>query len=151
MVVRLTRTFSVLVLLVAAACGGGAAEDQVVTSPTAEEEAETPEASVTVEEPADGATVTSPVTVRMAASGIAIEPAAEGVKPNSGHFHIMVDTDCVAAGEVIPADATHLHFGQAQTQADVTLSAGPHRLCVQVADAAHVATDLTQIVAITVS
>lgn len=148
---RLTRIVPLLVMLVAAACGGGAAEDQVVTSPTADEESQTPQASVTVEEPADGATVTSPVTVRMAASGVAIEPAAEGVKPNSGHFHIIVDGECLAAGEVIPADATHLHFGQAQTEVEVPLSSGPHRLCVQVADAAHVATDLTQVVAITVS
>jgi hypothetical protein len=151
---RITRVLALVGLLLLAACDGGDAEDQVVQTPSdmsTEETNTTPAASVTVETPAEGATVSSPVKVRMAASGVAIEPAAEGVKPNSGHFHIIVDSDCVAVGQVIPSDPTHLHFGQAQTEADVQLSPGPHRLCVQVGDAAHTATDITKLVPVTVS
>ena len=42
-------------------------------------------------------------------------------------------------------------FGMARTEADVPLPSGPHKLCIQVADAAHMATDMTKIVPFTVS
>ncbi len=152
---KLVRLTALMAIVVLGACGGRGAEDQVVDVPTdvptMDMTSAPPSASVTVESPAEGQTVASPVKVKMAATGVAIEPASGGVKPNSGHFHIIVDADCAPAGQVIPADATHLHFGMAQTEAEVPLPPGPHRLCVQVADAAHTATDITKIVAITVN
>ena len=33
----------------------------------------------------------------------------------------MVDTDCVAAGQGVPKDETHLHFGQGQLEAELDL------------------------------
>lgn len=75
----------------------------------------------------------------------------DGVKPNSGHLHVIVDSGCVPAGQVIPADASHLHYGKAQTEAEVPLAPGKHNLCIQVADAAHVATDVTKTISVTVT
>jgi hypothetical protein len=98
--------------------------------------------AVSFVEPEDGAQVIGAVKVKMAATNFTIEPAGE-VKPGAGHFHIMVDTDCIAPGQVIPKDDKHLHYGMAQTEAELTLSAGEHTLCLQAGDGAHTALDLT--------
>jgi hypothetical protein len=65
----------------------------------------------------------------------------------------MVDTDCVAAGQGVPKDETHLHYGQGQLEAELELAPGPHTLCLQAADGLHVAlpgAGMTQMIAITV-
>ena len=150
---KLVRVLMAMMLVVLAACGGGEDEeatDEPTDVPTLEETTTVPAASVTFVVPADGATVTSPVKVQMEATGVAIEPAAQGVKPNSGHFHIIVDGDCVAAGQVVPSDLTHIHYGMAQKEAEIPLTPGEHTLCLQVADAMHTATDLTEKITITV-
>jgi len=150
---KLVRILMAMLLVMLAACGGGDEEeptDEPTDVPTMEESTTTPAASAAFLSPADGATVTSPVMVQMEAIGVAIEPAADGVKPNSGHFHIIVDADCAPAGQVIPADATHVHFGMAQKEGELTLTPGEHTLCLQVANASHIATDVTDRITITV-
>src|SRR5688572_2095973 len=92
-----------------------------------------PAARVFFTSPADGASVTSPVHVTLGAENFTVEPAG-AVKAGAGHLHIMVDAPCVAAGEVIPKDATHLHYGQGQLAADLELAPGTHTLCLQAAD-----------------
>lgn len=102
--------------------------------------------------PSDGATVTSPVKVTMGAESFVIEPAGK-VKVGAGHLHIIVDTDCVASGEVVPADAAHLHYGKGQLEAELALSPGTHTLCLQAADGAHIAlagAGMTQKITLTV-
>jgi hypothetical protein len=102
--------------------------------------------------PTDGATITSPVKVTMGAENFIIEPAGK-VTAGAGHLHIMVDTACVAAGEVVPADAAHLHYGKGQLEAELSLSPGTHTLCVQAADGAHIAlagAGMTQKITLTV-
>jgi hypothetical protein len=100
----------------------------------------------------DGDTVDSPVTVQWSAENFTIEPAGE-VKAGAGHLHIMVDADCVAAGQIVPADDNHLHYGKAQTEATLELTPGEHTLCLQAADGVHTALagdGVTQVVTITV-
>ncbi len=102
--------------------------------------------------PTDQAVVSSPVKVAMGAEGFIIEPAG-AIKAGAGHLHIMVDTDCVAVGTLVPKDATHLHYGKGQMEAEIALSPGPHTLCLQAADGAHIALaghGMTQKIAITV-
>jgi formylglycine-generating enzyme required for sulfatase activity len=94
--------------------------------------------SVRFVEPADGAMVTSPFEVVMAATDLLIEPAGE-IHPGAGHFHILVDTDFVAPGELIPFDETHHHFGQGQTSTTLELPPGVHTLRLQFANGAHIA------------
>ncbi len=84
----------------------------------------------------DGDVVPSPLKVEMLAEGIAVAPAGE-VKEGQGHHHIIVDGAPIAAGQVIPVDATHLHFGKAQTETSVELPPGKHTLTLQFADGAH--------------
>ena len=85
----------------------------------------------------NGETVTSPVKVVMGASGIAVDSAG-AVKPNSGHFHIIIDgADSIPSGEVIAKDSTHIHYGNAQEEATLNLPAGKHKLTLQFADGAH--------------
>src|SRR3990172_897792 len=102
--------------------------------------------------PADGATVGRPVKVTMGAIDFIVEPAGE-VKAGAGHLHIMVDTDCLGAGQVVPKDDTHLHYGKGQMEAELTLSPGTHTLCLQAADGAHITLageGMTQNITITV-
>ena len=76
------------------------------------------------------------VKVQMGAEGIAIKPAGP-VEAGSGHHHVLIDAQAPAAGEVVPKDETHLHFGQAQTEADIALAPGEHTLTMQLADGIH--------------
>ncbi len=102
--------------------------------------------------PADGATVGSPVKVTMGAIDFIVEPAGD-VKAGAGHLHIMVDTDCLAAGQLVPKDDTHLHYGKGQMEAELVLPPGTHTLCTQAADGAHIALageGMTQKITVTV-
>ena len=52
-------------------------------------------------------------------------------------MHIGVDTDCLPAGEVIPQASPWVHFGNAQTEFDLDLTPGEHRLALQIGDGEH--------------
>ena len=101
-------------------------------------EEDAPARSVAFFEPLDGATVSSPVQVVMAATGLVVEPSGE-LNDGAGHFHILVNTDFVPTGEVIPTDEQNLHYGKGQTTASVELPPGEHTLRLQFADGAHTA------------
>ena len=88
-------------------------------------------------EPKDGATVTSPFKVVFGTKGMAVDPAGD-IKADSGHHHLLVNLDATKAGEGIPVDDTHLHFGKAQTETEVKLSPGKYKLTMQFANGAHV-------------
>jgi uncharacterized protein DUF4399 len=94
-------------------------------------------ASVSFKNLKDGESVSSPVKVQMVATGISVDSAG-AVKPNSGHFHIIIDgTDSVPSGEVVAKDSTHIHYGNAQQEATLKLPPGKHKLTLQFADGAH--------------
>jgi hypothetical protein len=105
--------------------------------------------SVAFLEPANDAQVTSPVTVKLAAYNFTVEPAGV-VHPDAGHLHVMVDVPCLAAGEVIPKDAQHVHLGMGQTETQLTLVPGPHTLCLQAGDGEHHALPITRQLTLTV-
>lgn len=107
-------------------------------------------ASVSVVAPADGETVESPVTLEMAADNFVVEPAGE-VREGAGHLHAMIDVPCVDAGEVIPSDESHIHYGDASTTDELELEPGEHTICVQAGDGVHTALDLTDTVTFTVA
>lgn len=99
-------------------------------------ESAVPKGSVTILEPADGATVSSPFKVKFGAEGVSIDPAG-AIVANSGHHHLLINTGPIAEGQSIPMDDTHLHYGKAQTEADVTLAPGKYKLTAQLANGAH--------------
>jgi hypothetical protein len=85
----------------------------------------------------DGQTVKSPLKVEFGVQGIALDTAG-AIKPASGHHHLLIDAgDSIASGTVVPKDSTHLHFGKAQTETEIKLTPGEHRLTLQYADGIH--------------
>jgi hypothetical protein len=93
--------------------------------------------SVYFVEPKDGATVSSPFKVIFGIKGMAVEPAGD-IKADSGHHHLLINLPPMNAGEAIPVDDKHLHYGKAQTEAEVTLPPGRYKLTMQFANGAHV-------------
>lgn len=85
---------------------------------------------------ADGDSVDSPFRVEMGAVGMEVRPAGE-MAIGTGHHHLLVDMDAMDAGTLIPNDETHLHFGLGQTETDLELSSGTHRLTMQFANGGH--------------
>jgi methionine-rich copper-binding protein CopC len=92
--------------------------------------------SVSFVEPADGATVSSPFKVKFAVSGMEVKPAGD-MTANTGHHHLLINATPVKAGEVIPADEKHIHFGKGQTETEVTLPPGNYTLTMQFANGLH--------------
>jgi hypothetical protein len=98
-------------------------------------------AQASIVSPADGATVPQIVVVKFAVENIALAPAGDLTK-NTGHHHLLIDVDKLpAAGAPIPNDANHLHFGKAQTQAEVKLTPGKHTLQLELGDSGHMPFD----------
>jgi hypothetical protein len=96
-----------------------------------------PGASVWFVEPQEGATVRSPVHVVFGISGMELAPAGDQ-RPGTGHHHLIVDAPLPPFDAPIPKDDHHLHFGNAQTEADLTLAPGPHTLQLLLGDHLHV-------------
>jgi hypothetical protein len=93
--------------------------------------------SVSFVEPQDHATVSSPFKVKFAVSGMEVKPAG-AIVANTGHHHLLINAGSIPAGEAIPMDATHLHYGKGQTETEVTLPPGDYELTMQFANGAHV-------------
>jgi Domain of unknown function (DUF4399) len=87
--------------------------------------------------PHDGDRVKSPFWCRFGLRNMGIAPAGVHA-PNTGHHHLFLDVDePLTAGEVIPSDKSHLHFGAGQTEAYLDLPAGRHSLQLVMGDADH--------------
>jgi len=85
----------------------------------------------------DGQKIKSPFKVKMGVSGIALDSAG-AIRQASGHHHILIDAgDSLTAGTVVPKDSTHLHFGNAQKEAELNLTPGQHKITLQYADGIH--------------
>ena len=108
------------------------------------------DASASFTTPVDGATVAGGVAFDLEADGITIEEAGR-VNDGAGHFHVVADVGCVDVGEAIPRDADHVHLGSGNADGLIYLAPGVHELCVQVADGAHVATDITDTITVDVA
>ena len=94
-------------------------------------------AKVFMVEPKDGATVSQDVTVKFGVSGIKLTPATDAT-PGTGHHHLLIDNkELPAMNAPIPNDATHKHYGKAQTEDTIRLEPGDHTLQLDFADALH--------------
>ena len=92
--------------------------------------------------PRNGAVVHGPVTVKFGLKGMGVAPA--GVKfDNTGHHHLLVDTDLsdLKLDAPLPATDKVLHFGKGQTETTVTLAPGKHTLELLFADYQHMSFD----------
>lgn len=97
-------------------------------------------AKVFIIEPKDGASVSSPVTVKFGIEGMEVAPAGTD-KPNTGHHHLIIDTELKDLKVAVPADANHIHFGKGQTETKVELKPGAHTLQLVLGDKNHVPHD----------
>lgn len=90
--------------------------------------------------PADGETVSNPVVIEFGIEGM--EVVAAGInEAHSGHHHLLIDTNPPDLGLPIPADANHVHFGDASTSTELTLEAGEHTLQLLLGDHLHIPHD----------
>lgn len=127
-------------LALALACGGSDTTQVVGVQPepAIEAPAEAPaQRRVYFVSPKDGETVKSPVKIVMGIEGMEVRPAGELVD-GTGHHHVIIGPAGLPEGTVIPADEKHIHFGQGQTEAEVELPAGQHKISLQFADGNHV-------------
>ncbi|HEY0198496.1 MAG TPA: DUF4399 domain-containing protein [Rhodanobacter sp.] len=99
------------------------------------------DAAVYIISPKDGATVGQDVTVRFGLKGMGVAPAGVA-KEHTGHHHLLVDVkDLPAAGQPIPKDDNHLHFGGGQTETTLKLKPGIHTLQLELGDSSHIPFD----------
>ena len=146
------RTFQWLALglsvAAAAACGGGEPEPAATSTTTAAPAATAvkPAASSSSPrvfwiEPTDGATVKSPVKLRFGIENYELAAVPQGditsARPRMGHHHVGVDTECLPPGTVIPKANPWVHHGGGQTEMDMQLTPGKHRLTLQLGDDTH--------------
>lgn len=98
-------------------------------------------AKVFIVAPEDGATVDQTFKVKFGVEDISLAPAGDQTK-NTGHHHLLIDVDKLPAETApIPLDANHMHFGKAQTEAEVKLAPGKHTLQLELGDKNHVPFD----------
>jgi hypothetical protein len=110
------------------------------TTPTGGPTPSAPGAKVYFVDLKDGAVIGPKTTVHFGLHGMGVAPAGSD-KANSGHHHLLIDADPPAPDQPIPSDENHLHFGAGQTEAEVTLSPGPHTLQLVLGDKNHMLHD----------
>ena len=76
------------------------------------------------------------VKVVMEVEGMTVSPAGAPAA-ESGHHHILIDRGPIPAGEAIPKDAQHLHYGKGENTTEIALEPGTRKLTLQFADGAH--------------
>src|SRR5262245_4733213 len=88
----------------------------------------------------NGSYVTPNPVVHFGLVNMGVAPA--GVeKANTGHHHLLIDTKVPPLDQPIPNDFNHLHFGVGQTEAQITLPLGAHKLQLLLGDENHVPHD----------
>jgi hypothetical protein len=84
-----------------------------------------------------GATLPPKATIHFGLRGMGVAPAGSD-RENSGHHHLLIDTELPPMNQPIPNDFNHLHFGAGQTEAEVSLPPGEHTLQLLLGDRNHV-------------
>jgi hypothetical protein len=126
--------------VIAGAMVGARTQDQTQTQHQAQAATPAPpDAYLYIGWPNDGQVVSSgkPIRVWFGLRNMGVAP--KGVKfPNTGHHHLLIDTDAPGPGVEIPNDRQHLHFGTGETETTVELPPGRHTLQLVMGDERHV-------------
>src|SRR6476661_9522702 len=85
----------------------------------------------------DGATVPATLKIYFGLRNMGVAPAGSD-RENSGHHHLLIDTELPPLDQPIPNDFNHLHFGAGQTEAEVILKPGTHTLQLLLGDKDHI-------------
>lgn len=75
--------------------------------------------------------------LRMGLRNMGVAPKGTAMA-NTGHHHVLIDTDLPSMTEAIPSDRNHLHFGAGETEARLELAPGTHTLQLLLGDMNHV-------------
>ena len=143
-----TRILSALICLgLIAACGGNEPEQTAAESPTTDPAPALPERTISADgatvffiSPADGDTLSNPVRVVFGIEGMDVVPAGTHA-PQSGHHHLLIDSDLPDLDLPIPKDGNHVHFGDGSTETEITLEPGQHTLQMLLGDHLHIPHD----------
>ena len=85
----------------------------------------------------NGAMLSSPFKIEFGVENIKVDTAGP-VASGSGHHHLFINaTDSLAAGTIIPADSSHIHFGRGQVEYELAIKPGKYKLTLQYADGLH--------------
>src|SRR5277367_6229474 len=128
-----TFTAAMVGLLLSLAVSTAFAEAGATGGPTASP----PGASAYFVDLKDGATIRPTTTIHFGLHGMGVAPAGSD-KANSGHHHLLIDTDLPPLDQPIPNDENHMHFGAGQTEVDLTLTPGLHTLQLLLGDKNHI-------------
>lgn len=91
-------------------------------------------------EPVDGAIVSKTFTVKFGLSGMGVAPAGVD-KKNTGHHHLLINTELQDFTQPIGASDQMKHFGGGQTEAEITLPEGQHTLQLVLGNYLHIPHD----------
>ncbi|ANB77097.1 DUF4399 domain-containing protein [Paraburkholderia phytofirmans] len=126
---RIAWCATLFLLLGIASLSGSALAEQTPSPPGAEEY---------IIWPSDGAVIHGgKLWVRMGLRNMGVCPKGVAV-PNTGHHHLLIDTDLPPLDQEIPSDRNHLHFGAGETDARIELPPGKHTLQLILGDHNHV-------------
>ena len=93
-------------------------------------------------EPKNNATVKSPVHLKFGIENYKIAAVPEGdvktARPGVGHYHVGVDQDCLKPGAtIVKGTPQWVHFGKGDSDIDMQLTPGKHKLALQLGDDLH--------------
>ncbi|MEO7497753.1 MAG: DUF4399 domain-containing protein [Massilia sp.] len=87
--------------------------------------------------PQDGAVIAhGKFWLRMGLRNMGVAPKGTALA-NTGHHHVLIDTELPPMTEPIPNDRNHLHFGAGETEARIELPPGKHTLQLLLGDQDH--------------
>jgi hypothetical protein len=90
--------------------------------------------------PNDGEVITQRFKVWLGLRNFGVAPSGVN-RPNTGHHHLLIDSDLPPLNEPIPNDKKHIHLGAGQTETFVELPPGRHTIQLLMGDADHVPHD----------
>jgi hypothetical protein len=90
--------------------------------------------------PNDGEVVTQRFKVWLGLRYFGVAPSGVN-RPNTGHHHLLIDTDLPPLDEPIPNDKKHIHLGAGQTETFIELPPGRHTIQLLMGDYDHVPHD----------
>jgi hypothetical protein len=137
--------------LAGAACSSDTPTEEAAPAASTESHEGHQAAKVYFKEPMDGATLSSKSTVKFVfgADNYQISPVPPEVtdaRPDMGHFHLGVNTDCLAPGTTIPkaeegatpgTAGQWIHFGKGTDNIEMALNPGDYKFAVEVGDDLH--------------
>jgi hypothetical protein len=129
----LTAHAVAMLFVAVASCGAAFAQTQRTGGPTPS----APGAEVYFIDLKDGTTVPAKLKIYFGLRNMGVAPAGSD-RENSGHHHLLVDTELPPLDQPIPNDFDHLHFGAGQTETEISLKPGPHTLQLLMGDKDHI-------------